>query len=144
MRHGNEDKNSKNLILINPHFLVILVRFTQPFEKKCALNWGCTKSGFYYIKKLVTQKWCTKLSECTKSECTKPGEDCMSRGMMSYFRVVPLTRPQLGGAELLGTLTNFWVRQENLQKLIGLKCIKNFSCLCNISPFPKFCQRATE
>ena len=50
MRHGNEDKNSKNLILMNPHFLVILVRFTQPFEKKCALNWGCTKSGFYYIK----------------------------------------------------------------------------------------------
>ena len=62
--------------LDKPTFLVILVRFTQPFEKKCALNWGCTKSGFYYIKNLVTQKWCTKLSECTKLECTKPGEDC--------------------------------------------------------------------
>ena len=56
--------------------LIFFVTFTQPFGKKCALNWVCTKPGFYYIKKLVTQKWCTKLSECTKSECTKPGEDC--------------------------------------------------------------------
>ena len=61
-----------------PSFFIILVGFTQPFEKKCALNWVCTKPGFYYIKQLVTQKWCTKLSECTKSECTKPGEDCIS------------------------------------------------------------------
>ena len=60
-------------------------KFTQPFEKKCALYRKCTKLKVYYIKKLVTKKVCTKLKECTKSKCTKSREDCTS----TFFTFVP-------------------------------------------------------
>ena len=46
------------------------------WKKNCPLNWRSTKSGFYYIKKLVTQKLSTKLKVSTKSVSTKSGVDC--------------------------------------------------------------------
>ena len=84
----NQEKEKENLFFIqNSHNLLFFIqnscnlsifysKFTQPFEKKCALYRKCTKLKVYYIKKLVTKKVCTKLKECTKSKCTKSREDC--------------------------------------------------------------------